>query len=350
MTSGLGHGAAAAPAIVRLAVKVREVMSTKVVTVQPEESARAVAQTLLRHGISAVPVVDGSGRPIGIVSEGDLMPRNDADRQAGRDWWLRMLSQGQELSSDYLEFLNSTERTAREVMTSPVVSVGEDADLAEVAELLSTKRIKRVPVLREGVLVGIVSRADLVRAFAHPVAAHAADPVFDDGSRWPVASERLQEIGQHAAPPAPSHPPELDTGFSAKAFHNLVAHFEEEEDRRRHDEKHLAEEKHHRQADQFLAQHLTEEAWKRMLSGARATAMKGEQEHLLLRFPCEVCSDHGRAVNAPDPSWPETLRGMAAEVFLRWKTELRDHGFSLHARVVEFPDGVPGDIGLFLAW
>ncbi|ABD86183.1 CBS domain-containing protein [Rhodopseudomonas palustris] len=348
MTSGLGNRAAVVPTIERLAVKVREVMSTKVVTVGPEDTARSVAQTLLHHGISAVPVVD-DGRPIGIVSEGDLMPRNDADRQAGRDWWLRMLSQGQEQSSDYLEFLNATDRTAREVMTSPVVSVDEDADLVEVAELLSSKRIKRVPVLRDGKLVGIVSRADLVRAFAHPVPAHQAEPVFDDGSRWPVASERLQQISQHAAPPPPP-PPQLDIAFSAKAFHDLTLHFEEEEDRRRHEEKHRAEEKHHQQADKFLAQHLTEEAWKRMLSGARATAMKGEQEHLLLRFPCEVCSDHGRAVNAPDPSWPETLRGMAAEVFMRWKTELRDHGFALHARVVEFPDGVPGDIGLFLAW
>jgi hypothetical protein len=55
-------------------------------------------------------------------------------------------------------------------------------------------------------------------------------------------------------------------------------------------------------------------------------------------------------VNAPDPSWPATLRGIAAQVFMRWKDELRPHGFGLHARVLEFPDGLPGDIGLFLAW
>jgi len=79
-------------------------------------------------------------------------------------------------------------------------------------------------------------------------------------------------------------------------------------------------------------------------------AQKGADEHLLLRFPSEICSDHGRAVNAPDPSWPTTLRGLAAQVFMRWKNELRSHGFGLHARVLEFPDGLPGDIGLFLAW
>ena len=141
-----------------------------------------------------------------------------------------------------------------------------------------------------------------------------------------------------------------DDEVSAAAFLSLALSHEAEEEERRKQARHLEEEKHHRQASQMLSTHLTEEAWQRMLSNARATARKGQDEHLLLRFPCELCSDHGRAVNAPDPDWPTTLRGMAAEIFMRWKTELRPHGFSLHARVVEFPDGVPGDIGLFLAW
>jgi hypothetical protein len=63
-----------------------------------------------------------------------------------------------------------------------------------------------------------------------------------------------------------------------------------------------------------------------------------------------VCSDHGRAVNAPDPDWPATLRGLPAQLYLRWKEELRPRGFGLTARVVDFPDGLPGDVGLFLSW
>jgi hypothetical protein len=234
-------------------------------------------------------------------------------------------------------------------MISPVVTIDADATIVEVAELLSSKRIKRVPAMRDGKLVGIVSRADLVRALAQSSRPAEAEPVFADGSQWPVASAKLQELGKKKAASATPHPA-IETAFSAAAFHNLAVHHDEDEALHRLEEQHRAEEKHHKEAQQFLATHLTDVAWQRMLSGARATAMKGEEEHLLLRFPCEVCSDHGRAVNAPDPSWPETLRGMAAEIFLRWKAELRPHGFALHARVVEFPGGVPGDIGLFLAW
>ena len=87
-----------------------------------------------------------------------------------------------------------------------------------------------------------------------------------------------------------------------------------------------------------------------MLHDARIAAGKGEKEHMLLRFPCELCTDRGRAVNVPEPSWPATLRGIAAQVFLRWKRELRARGFRLTARVINFPNGVPGDIGLFLVW
>ena len=71
---------------------------------------------------------------------------------------------------------------------------------------------------------------------------------------------------------------------------------------------------------------------------------------MLLRFPHDLCSDGGRAVNVPEPDWPKTLRGEAAEVFLRWERELKSRGFRLVARILDFPGGFPGDIGLFLVW
>jgi hypothetical protein len=70
----------------------------------------------------------------------------------------------------------------------------------------------------------------------------------------------------------------------------------------------------------------------------------------LLRFPVELCSDGGRAVNVPDPNWPQTLRGEAAEMYLRWERDLKPCGFHLAARIVDFPGGMPGNIGLFLIW
>ena len=71
---------------------------------------------------------------------------------------------------------------------------------------------------------------------------------------------------------------------------------------------------------------------------------------MLLRFPSQACSDGGRAINAMEPGWPSTLRGEAAEMFLRWERDLKPHGFHLGARVLEFPGGMPGDVGLFLVW
>jgi len=71
---------------------------------------------------------------------------------------------------------------------------------------------------------------------------------------------------------------------------------------------------------------------------------------MLLRFPSQLCSDGGRAVNVPDPEWPSTLRGEAAEIYLRWSHDLKPQGFHLAARVADFPDGMPGDIGLFIVW
>lgn len=332
-------------------MKAADVMTTRIVTVQPDTSVRVVAETLLAHGISAVPVVDADGAPLGIVSEGDLMPRDTTAREARRDWWLQILSDGSEVHPDYLQFLKSDSRTAAQIMVSPVLTVDDTVPIAEIADLLFEKNIKRVPVLRDGRVVGIVSRADLLKTLAGPSHSHPRDPVHDDGSMRPVASDKLEALshrGEAAVPPPPVAA--ADDEFSASAFQALGVDHERHEEQERREAKRIADEKHHREASQMLATHLTEEAWERMLRNARAMAKKGEVEFLLLRFPAELCTDHGRAVNAPDPEWPSTLRGMAADIYLRWKAELRPHGFTLSARVVDFPEGIPGDIGLFLSW
>jgi hypothetical protein len=125
-------------------------------------------------------------------------------------------------------------------------------------------------------------------------------------------------------------------------FHQKLAH--------RSDTHHELIERRRQQARAVIAAKLSKEKWEHLLGDARAAAQRGETEFLLLRFPCEVCTDQGRAVNAPDPSRPETLRGLPAEMFLRWKKELRPLGFALHARVTNFVDGIPGEIELCLAW
>jgi hypothetical protein len=96
--------------------------------------------------------------------------------------------------------------------------------------------------------------------------------------------------------------------------------------------------------------HLSDESWRKLLHEAHTEAQQGAKEFMLLRFPSEVCTDGGRAINAPDLDWPTTLRGEAAEIYLRWRRDLQPQGFHLAARVVDFPDGIPGDIGRFLVW
>src|SRR5271166_4617616 len=149
----------------------RDVMTKEVVSVSPETPTRQIAKLLLDKGISAVPVVDAAGAPIGMVSEGDLIGRTGADRDARRDWWLSLLAEGENLSPEFLGQLRTKERIARDVMATPIVSIGEDAEISDIARLLAAHRIKRVPVVRDGHMVGIVSRADLLRTLAAAPAA-----------------------------------------------------------------------------------------------------------------------------------------------------------------------------------
>ncbi|HUC11561.1 MAG TPA: CBS domain-containing protein [Stellaceae bacterium] len=144
----------------------RDIMTTAVFSVGPETPIRDIARLLLDHGISAVPVVDPNGRPVGMVSEGDLVGRNEADRLARRDWWLTLLAEGEALSPEFVNYLRRDGRLARDVMTAPVVTVDEGTQATEIARLLEAHRIKRVPVVHDGRVIGIVSRADLLRALA----------------------------------------------------------------------------------------------------------------------------------------------------------------------------------------
>ena len=132
------------------ATQARDIMTKNVVTATPDMPAGEVARLLLEHHISALPVVDATGTPVGIVSEGDLIGRNEADREARRDWWLTMLAEGEELNPDFVASLQAAPRLARDVMSSPVVAVGETTEAAEIARLLIQYGIKRVPVVRDG--------------------------------------------------------------------------------------------------------------------------------------------------------------------------------------------------------
>ncbi len=334
-------------------MKARDVMTSAVVSVGPDMSTREVAKILRDHAISAVPVVDDAGAPIGMLSEGDLIGRDEANREDRRDWWLTLLAEGEALNADFLASLRTPERRARDVMKGPVVTVGEDMETSEIARLLTAHRIKRVPVLRDGRIVGIVSRADLVRALA---AGETRPPPSSGGGLLAEALAGLDRRFLHREHPAdrprPVEPlPEPDDArLTARDFRDLVA------DHKRADREHRQEldravvERRRQRVTELIDGHISDANWRFLLHQARQAAEHGEKEFMLLRFPSLLCSDAGRAINVAEPGWPATLHGEAAEIYLRWERTLEPHGFALAARMLDFPDGKPGDIGLFLIW
>ena len=144
----------------------RDMMTRDVVSVTPDTPVRKIASLLVKHGIGAVPVIDSSGAPIGIVSEGDLIRPDRAAREAWRQSWLEVLAEGEPLAPELLAWLGSQNHNARAVMSAPVITVSEETNLREIAEIFTTRRIKRVPVVTDGRIVGIISCADLVRALS----------------------------------------------------------------------------------------------------------------------------------------------------------------------------------------
>lgn len=142
----------------------RDVMTTAVVTVSPETGIREIARLLTERRISAVPVVDAKRRVVGIVSEGDLMRRAETGTEKERgSWWLTLFAEPDRLARDYTK---THGRRAEDIMTRDVVSVSEDTKLSDVARTLERNHVKRVPVLRDGEIVGIVSRANLLQGLA----------------------------------------------------------------------------------------------------------------------------------------------------------------------------------------
>lgn len=168
-----------------------DIMTTKVVSVGPDAEVRDIAQLLLKHRISAVPVVDGEHRVIGIVSEGDLMRRVKDDSDQGHSWWLSLFAGGKD-AGDYVK---SHGRKAHEVMTPDPLTVEENTPLHSIARMLEKHHIKRVPVVREGKLVGIVSRANLLQGIANAAVAPTQSPADDRQIREAILKEVEHNTG-----------------------------------------------------------------------------------------------------------------------------------------------------------
>jgi CBS domain-containing protein len=142
-------------------MRARELMTTAVVTLSPDASIREVARVLSERGISGAPVVDDEGLLLGVVTEGDLIHRLAIPADRKRSWLRRLLSSPAMQAACYAR---THGRRAEDLMTTKLVMVEEDAPAELVASLLERHGIRRLPVVRDGRVVGIISRADLTRA------------------------------------------------------------------------------------------------------------------------------------------------------------------------------------------
>lgn len=146
----------------RTPVRAMDIMTREVISVHPETSIHDAARIMVDHAVSGLPVVGDGGRVVGIVSEGDLILRQKPRERVS--WWRSFFETGERLAR---EFQKATGVTVGEIMTPRVITVSPELPIESVAAILDGHRIRRVPVVHEGQLVGIVSRGDLIKALAN---------------------------------------------------------------------------------------------------------------------------------------------------------------------------------------
>ena len=139
----------------------KDVMTRDVISVAPDATVLEAARVMLQHRISGLPVVDSAGKLVGIVSEGDFLRRGETQTQRRRSRWLEFLIGPGKMAAEYTR---SHGNKVSEVMTEEVQTVDENAALEDIVELMERRHIKRVPVLGDGKVTGIVTRSNLMHA------------------------------------------------------------------------------------------------------------------------------------------------------------------------------------------
>jgi CBS domain-containing protein len=172
-------------------MQAKDIMTTTVISAPLEGKIEDAVRLMLDHHVSALPVVDTEGELKGLVSEGDLMRRVRESDGPRRSWWLELLGGSGESARDFIKLRS---HRIEDVMTRDVVSVEEDTPVADVARLLEKHRIKRVPVLRAGRAVGIVSRANLLHALSALPDGALQEPSEDDRVLRAKIDEALKEV------------------------------------------------------------------------------------------------------------------------------------------------------------
>lgn len=150
-----------------------DIMSRNVAVVSPDTSMRSLLHLMAERRISGVPVVDAEGSIVGMVSEGDVIRWHDGF-ETKQEHWLDHLGEGLDLPPDFVDWMQAQHESVRAVMrTGTAVTVTEDTPVREIEAIMTARNIKRVPVLHDGRIVGIVARSDLVRLLSRTLDARA---------------------------------------------------------------------------------------------------------------------------------------------------------------------------------
>jgi CBS domain-containing protein len=157
-------------------MRASDVMTRNVITVGPEASVANAIRLMLDNNVSGLPVL-ADGKVIGILTEGDLLRRTETGTERHRPRWLEILMGPGRMAGEYVR---THGRKVEGIMTTDLISVAEDTPLDEVVGLMERRRIKRVPVIEGDLLVGVISRADLLRSLLRAMEAHHAEVRRDD--------------------------------------------------------------------------------------------------------------------------------------------------------------------------
>lgn len=172
-------------------MRARDIMTTELVTVAPSTSVSALAQLLVERKISAVPVIE-HGKLVGLVSEGDLLHREETGTESRPSWWKELFRSTEDRATAYVK---AHGKRAGDVMTTKLTTVGPDAELAELADLMQRHRVKRLPVVEDGALLGIVARADLLRVLVQAADATAEPVALSDQQLAQAVLDEIQKAG-----------------------------------------------------------------------------------------------------------------------------------------------------------
>ena len=171
-------------------MKAKDVMTHCLVSAAPGERILQAIARMISHQVSGMPVIDADGRLVGIVTEGDFLRRAETHTETRRRRWLELLLGP---ASGAEEYVHAHGRTVRDVMSTKVITVGKETPLGEVVRLMEENAIRRVPVIDDGQVVGIVSRADLMFALSEYLSESKRESISDEGIRRRILSEMRRQ-------------------------------------------------------------------------------------------------------------------------------------------------------------